>query len=242
MPRRHHPLAMTAVAVLALAACGKSESQTTSAVGYGHNPALPAPNKTLLPTVKVSPVNRWANGATPTAAAGFQVKAFATGLTTRAGCWSCPMATCWWPRPTPRRNRKGFRAQGLGRGPGDEEGRRRGAQRQPHQPAARRRRRRRGRDQDSVPDRAHSPFGMALVGDTLYVANADAMVEVPLQDRRIPASPPRRARSPTCRRPINHHWTKNIIASPDGTKLYATVGSNSNVGENGMEAEEAAPR
>jgi glucose/arabinose dehydrogenase len=83
----------------------------------------------------------------------------------------------------------------------------------------------------------YSPFGMALVGDTLYVANADAIVAFPYVagETRITAAPRKVTDLPGG--PINHHWTKTIIASRDGTKLYATVGSNSNVGENGLENE-----
>jgi glucose/arabinose dehydrogenase len=84
----------------------------------------------------------------------------------------------------------------------------------------------------------NSPFGMALVCSDLYVANTDAVVRFPYQSgaTRITAAGTRVADLPAG--PINHHWTKNIIASPDGSRLYATVGSNSNVGENGMAAEE----
>jgi glucose/arabinose dehydrogenase len=83
----------------------------------------------------------------------------------------------------------------------------------------------------------NSPFGMALVGETLYVANADAIVSFPYKagDTAIAAAPQKLAELPGG--PINHHWTKNIIASKDGSKLYATVGSNSNVAERGMENE-----
>ena len=83
----------------------------------------------------------------------------------------------------------------------------------------------------------HSPFGMALVGDTLYVANADALVSFPYHhgQLRIDAAPTRVAGLPGG--PINHHWTKSLLASPDGSRLYVGVGSNSNVGENGMAAE-----
>src|SRR5690606_34608744 len=83
----------------------------------------------------------------------------------------------------------------------------------------------------------HSPFGMALVGDQLYVANADAIVRFPYRTgaTRIDAPPVHVAELPGG--PINHHWTKNIIASKDGSRLYATVGSNSNIGENGMDNE-----
>jgi glucose/arabinose dehydrogenase len=81
-----------------------------------------------------------------------------------------------------------------------------------------------------------SPFGMALVGSTLYVANADAVLRVPykLGDKVITAAPAKLTDLPAG---INHHWTKNIIASQDGSALFATVGSNSNVGENGLDME-----
>jgi hypothetical protein len=83
-----------------------------------------------------------------------------------------------------------------------------------------------------------SPFGMALVGDELYVANTDALVRFPYRagQTRIEASPTRVAELPGG--PLNHHWTKGLIASPDGKKLYVSVGSNSNVAEHGMAYEE----
>jgi glucose/arabinose dehydrogenase len=82
-----------------------------------------------------------------------------------------------------------------------------------------------------------SPFGMALVGDALYVANTDALVRFPYRagEMRITAPATRVTALPGG--PINHHWTKNVIASADGSRLYVAVGSNSNVGERGMEAE-----
>jgi glucose/arabinose dehydrogenase len=84
----------------------------------------------------------------------------------------------------------------------------------------------------------HSPFGMTLVGNDLYVANTDAIVRFPYRtgDTQITAQPTRVVELPAG--PRNHHWTKNVIASRDGSRLYATVGSNSNVGEHGMEIEE----
>jgi glucose/arabinose dehydrogenase len=83
----------------------------------------------------------------------------------------------------------------------------------------------------------HSPFGMALVGNTFYIANSDAVVRVPYVEGsiRIDATPVKVVDLPAG--PRNHHWTKNLIASPDGRRLYVTVGSNSNVGENGMDVE-----
>jgi glucose/arabinose dehydrogenase len=83
----------------------------------------------------------------------------------------------------------------------------------------------------------HSPFGMALVGEDFYVADSDAIMKFPYHegDTRITAPGVKLADLPAGT--INHHWTKDLTASPDGSKLYATVGSNSNVGENRIEAE-----
>jgi glucose/arabinose dehydrogenase len=83
----------------------------------------------------------------------------------------------------------------------------------------------------------NSPFGMALVGGDFYVANTDAVVRYPYRpgDTAIAAAPRKVLDLPAF--PIDHHWTKNLIASPDGSKPYATVGSNSNVGENGLDKE-----
>jgi glucose/arabinose dehydrogenase len=85
----------------------------------------------------------------------------------------------------------------------------------------------------------HSPFGMALVGDTLYIANADALVSVPYRtgQLRIDAVPLKVVDLPGKGDELNHHWTKSLLASRDGARLYVGVGSNSNVAENGMAVE-----
>jgi glucose/arabinose dehydrogenase len=84
----------------------------------------------------------------------------------------------------------------------------------------------------------NSPFGMTLVGNDLYVADTDRLIRFPYKDgdTQIKAQPIKVVDLPGGT--INHHWTKNVIASRDGSKLYVTTGSNSNVAENGMEAEE----
>jgi len=84
----------------------------------------------------------------------------------------------------------------------------------------------------------HSPFGMALVRGDFYVADTDAILRFPYQpgQTRITAPGVKVADLPAG--PINHHWTKNVVASPDGQRLYVTVGSNSNAAEHGIEAEE----
>jgi glucose/arabinose dehydrogenase len=83
-----------------------------------------------------------------------------------------------------------------------------------------------------------SPFGMALVGDSFYVANTDALMRFPYVpgETQITAAGTKVIDLPAG--PLNHHWTKNVIASEDGSKLYVTVGSNSNVAENGIEKEQ----
>jgi glucose/arabinose dehydrogenase len=76
---------------------------------------------------------------------------------------------------------------------------------------------------------------MALIGDNFYVANADAIMRYPYKDGEITGAGTKVVDLPGG--PLNHHWTKNIVASKDGEKLYVTVGSNSNVGENGLDME-----
>ena len=79
---------------------------------------------------------------------------------------------------------------------------------------------------------------MALVGDDLYVANTDAIVKFAYTEGATKIAGAGTKLTDLPGGLLNHHWTKNIIASRDGSKLYATVGSNSNVAENGMEEEE----
>ncbi len=82
----------------------------------------------------------------------------------------------------------------------------------------------------------NSPFGLQLIGDSLYVANTDAILKFPYRagDTRITAPGVEFADLPGT---INHHWTKALLASPDGSKLYVGVGSNSNITENGLAVE-----
>jgi len=86
-------------------------------------------------------------------------------------------------------------------------------------------------------DHLHSPFGVVLVGNDLYVADTDAVMRYPYQEGQTQITAPGTKLTDLPGGPIDHHWTKSLTAGPDGTKLYAGVGSNSNVGENGMEAE-----
>ena len=86
-------------------------------------------------------------------------------------------------------------------------------------------------------DHLNSPFGVALVGHDLYVANTDAIVRYPYQDGQTSITAPGTKLTDLPGGPIDHHWTKALLASPDGSKLYVGVGSNSNITENGIGAE-----
>ncbi|WP_066683594.1 sorbosone dehydrogenase family protein [Caulobacter sp. CCH9-E1] len=237
MRRRVREILIVGVAVAALSACGQSESQT-GPVGYGPNPALPEPRKSLIPTVKVSDVVGWPSGVTPTAPAGFRVQPFATGLDHPRWLLVLPNGdvlvaeSAAPPKAEPSHGLRGFFEKMLMKKAGSVT------------PSANRITLLRDANRDGVAElktpfltNLYSPFGMALVGDTLYVANADAIVAFPYKagETQITAAPRKVTDLPGG--PINHHWTKNIIASKDGSKLYATVGSNSNVGENGMQNE-----
>jgi glucose/arabinose dehydrogenase len=208
-------------------------------VGYGPNPALPEPEKSLIPTVNVAPVDRWTAQETPQPAAGFAVTAYARGLDHPRWVYTLPNGdvlvaeTNAPPKPDDSKGIKGavMKHQMKKAGAVTE--------------SANRITLLRGLDAKGVAQTRtiflkglNSPFGMALVGNNLYVANSDAIVRFPYKEGETSITAPGVKVMDLPAGTLNHHWTKNIIASPDGKFLYATVGSNSNVGENGMEAEE----
>lgn len=222
---------------LIVAGCGGRATLPFSA-GVGPDPKLPAPNMTLIPTVLIAPAIGWPTGALPSAAPGFSVAAFASGLDHPRWLYVLPNGdvlvaeTNAPPKPEANKSIKG-KVMGLMM-------KRAGAS----VPSANRiTLLRDGNGDGSAETRSvfmqglNSPFGMALVGNTLYIANADALVRVPYTtgQTRIDAAPVKVVDLPGG--PINHHWTKNVLASRDGRRLYVTVGSNSNIAENGMDNE-----
>ncbi len=229
-------LVLCAVGVV-LSACGET-ARLTVAEGSGPRPALPQPTQTLIPTVNIAPAKGWPSGATPQAAAGLQVAAFATGLDHPRWMLVLPNGDVLVaesnapPKPEATRSIKGW-VMGLVM-------KRAGA----GVPSANRITLLRDADGDGVAEfrsvligGLNSPFGMALIGDRLFVANADAVLGFPYRagDTAITAPGVKLVDLPGG--PINHHWTKNLLASADGRKLYVSVGSNSNVAERGMAAE-----
>ena len=222
---------------LLLVGCGET-AQLPFSAGTGPQPALPEPHPTLIPTVNIAPAIGWPPGLTPQAAPGMQVTAFATGLEHPRWLLVLPNGDVLVAESNaPAKPEDGLGIKGWVMGLVMN---RAGA----GVPSADRITVLRDIDGDGVADLRSvllhglsSPFGMTLIGDTLYVANSNAVVKFPYAsgDLRITADATHVVELPAG--PINHHWTKNIIASVDGSKLYVTVGSNSNVGERGMAAE-----
>lgn len=217
----------------------RERATVSIAVGYGARPVLPAANPGLLPTVNIAPAVGWADGETPIVADDFSVNEFAGGLDHPRWLHVLPngdvlVAESNAPaKPDTKFSLKGW-VMGLVMA-------RAGA----GVPSADRISLVRDADNDGEAeirtvflDNLHSPFGMALIGGTLYVANTDAVIAFPYVTGATSIEATGTIVAPLPAGPINHHWTKDLIASPDGKRLYATVGSNSNVAENGMLAEE----
>jgi len=223
--------------MLNLTGCGEVATLPENA-GVGPRPALPPPHSALIPTVHIAPAKGWPAGTTPVAAAGLAVNAYAAGLDHPRWLYVLPNGdvlvaeTNGPPRPDNARGIKGWVMKLITKRAGG------------GVPSANRITLLRGVGKDGVAETRtvflsglNSPFGMALVGGNLYVANTDSIMRFPYNagDTQITASGVKVVDLPAGT--INHHWTKNIIASRDGSRLYATVGSNSNAGENGIENE-----
>ena len=224
-------------ACLALIACSHT-SELPPGADTGPNPMLPEPNTSLIPTVKIAPAKGWPAGVTPKAAAGTRVAAFATGLQHPRWVYVLPNGdvlvaeTSAPERPEEGKGIKGRVMTHFMKKAGSAV------------PSANRITLFRDADGDGVAELRHvfleglnSPFGMVLVGNDFYVANTDAVVRFPYQtgETSIRAKGEKLVDLPAG--PRNHHWTTALTANRDGTKLYATVGSNSNVAEHGMDEE-----
>ena len=237
-PRATPVAALALAGLLGLAGCAQPNGGDGQHA-VGPNPVLAAPNTALIPTVHIAPAVGWLAGAKPQPAPGLVVQAFASGLDHPRWLHVLPngdVLVAESNAPARPDQAKGLKAWITGLVMG-----RAGAS----VPSANRITLLRDSNADGVAETRsvflqglNSPFGMALVGNSLYVANTDAVLRFDYTPGALQISSPGTVLASLPAGPRNHHWTKNLIASPDGSKLYATVGSNSNVAENGM-AEEA---
>ncbi len=225
--------AVAGAALLVLSSCEKATVDVAS--GYGTAPVLPAPNPGLIPTVNIAPAVHWAEGQTPVAAQGMAVNAFAEGLDHPRWLHVLPNGDVLVAESNaPKLHDAGSGLKGFVMGLVMK---RAGA----GVPSPDRITLLRDADGDGVAEMRtpfltglYSPFGMALAGGTLYVANTDAVVAFPYRAGETAITARGRKVADLPAGPINHHWTKDLIASRDGRSLYVSVGSNSNVGENGI--------
>ncbi|MDM7980476.1 MAG: PQQ-dependent sugar dehydrogenase [Rhizobium sp.] len=237
---RHAALASTAVLALALAGCSDDNGNFDVTSQIGPDPVLPEPSQSLVPDLKVAEVIGWGTDETPDVIDGFTVTAYAKDLVNPRTVHTLPngdvlvvqsKAPPGKPVERPKDVIRGFiMSMASGGGGGDK----------PTNLITLLR----DTDRDGTVDERHdlltdlnSPFGLAFADDTLYVAAADAVLAYDYQLGQNAITTPPRVLSPLPGGPINHHWTKDLALSPDGRFLYASVGSNSNAGERGLEAE-----
>jgi glucose/arabinose dehydrogenase len=236
----HRLLAGFAVlaAILFVAGCSE-ESKLAEDAGAGPDPVLPQPDTAFIPRVNIAKAVGWTQGGKPTAAKGLSVAAFAQGLEHPRWLYVLPngdVLVAETNAPERKDDNSGIKGWMVKLGMANA-----GAGvKSPNRITLLR-----DSDGDGVAetrsvflDNLNSPFGMALVGNDFYVADTDALLRFPYQEGQteITAAPAKVTDLPAGS--INHHWTKNVIASPDGKRLYVTVGSNSNIAENGIENEE----
>jgi glucose/arabinose dehydrogenase len=229
---------LAAASVAALVGCGDMARLPVEA-GMGPNPALPEPSKSLIPTVNVAPAESWGVGTKPTAAPGTTVTAFASQLEHPRWLYVLPNGdvlvaeTNAPPKPEDGKGIKGRFMKSAMKKAG-------AATASPNRITLLR-----DVHGDGVAETRtifikslNSPFGMAVSGDNFYVADSDAVLRFPYKAGATEITEPGMKLVDLPAGPLNHHWTKNLTVSPDGARLYVTVGSNSNVAENGIDKEE----
>ncbi len=202
---------------------------------------MPPPDSALIPTVKIAPAQPWPQNTQPVAAPGTTVKAFAAGLDHPRWLYVLPngdvlVAETNAPQRPLRDELLGLKGKVMAFVM-----KKAGAA----VPSADRITLLRDADGDGQAevrsvflDNLTSPFGMVLVGNELFIANTDALVKVPYQSGDVKAGGAVTKVADLPGGGLNHHWTKNVVANRDGSKLYVAVGSNSNVAEHGMQHED----
>ena len=238
-PHRAPALIGSCVLALVLAGCSEDSGNFDVSSQIGPNPVLPEPSPGLLPDMKLAEVIGWKEGETPTVPKGLVITAYAKDLTNPRTVHTLPngdvlvvqsRAPAGKPLPRPKDLiREWIMSMGKGGGP----------QKKSNLITLLRDTNRDGQvdeRRDLLTD-LNSPFGVAWYADTLYVAAADAILAYPYQLGQTAITAEPTTLTPLPGGPINHHWTKSLALSPDARFLYASVGSNSNVGERGLEAE-----
>ena len=230
-------LALAAAAIVALAGAGPDDFDVQTQIGP--NPVLPAPQQYLLPPMHLAPVVGWKSDETPKVAPDLRIQAFATGLEHPRSVYTLPNGDVLVvetrspgiePTRRPKNNVMNWMESKVTSNGTNTGSNRITLLRDTHgdgKPDAR----------TVFLDHLYSPFGVALVGNDLYVANTDAILRFPYTSGETGITEPGTVLTPLPGGPIDHHWTKSLVASEDGTKLYVGVGSNSNITENGLGAE-----
>lgn len=228
-----------AAAACLLAGC-QSKNSIDPAQQIGPNPVLPAQQEYLIPPMKVAEVIGWKAGEHPTAPPGFVVQAMATGLSSPRNVLTLPngdilVVESKGPGIEPSTRPKDFvmnyfMSKAHGRNPDAGPSNRIVLLRDANGDGI-------AEQRSVLIDHVNSPFGIVFADNYLYVAATDAVLRYPFTpgETHISSNPTLLTELPGG--PIDHHWTKSLTISPDGKLLYATVGSNSNITENGMEAE-----
>jgi glucose/arabinose dehydrogenase len=228
-------LLMAGVALCSLALAGCNDNGGDPKLQIGASPVLPEPQQYLLPPMHIAKIAHWGEGEKPAVPQGLQIRALATGLQHPRSLYALPNGDVLvveangpkapinrpkdlimgWVQSLAGANAKGGNRITLLRGAdGDAE------------------------PQKSVfLDHLNSPFGVALIGHDLYVANTDAIIRYHYSEGQTIITAEGTKLTDLPGGPIDHHWTKSLLASPDGSKLYVGVGSNSNITENGIQAE-----
>ena len=231
MKRPQTAMFTVSVLAIALSACSNKAPELEQ---YGATPELPAPNRTLMPDMTIAKPASWGD-RTPTVPTGYRIAAIATGL-------AIPRQTLVLP------NGDILVAEGRGGSapnlkPKDVIAGRIKSKGNTAVKSGNRLTLLRDADGDGVyelktvfADHLNAPYGLAFIGDALYVANQDALVRFAYQPGQTKASgaPSKVTDLPAA---INHHWTKSLAASADGRYLYVGIGSNSNITERGMAVE-----
>ena len=226
--------ALAFAAALALSGCNEKGGDPGAQIGA--SPRLPEPQQFLLPTMHIARASSWKEGEKPSVAAGLRIDSIGIGLVHPRSLYALPngdvlvVESSGPPAPINRpkdlvmgwvQSFAGARTQAPNRivllrdTDGDGTYKMRAV----------------------FIDKLHSPFGVALIGNDLYVANTDALVRYRYAEGATRIDEPGTMLTELPGGPIDHHWTKTLLASPDGSKLYVGVGSNSNIAENGLEAE-----